>query len=47
MNKIVENYRYDCIRSFRNYKTLAERALEQTSDDDFFRQLTSLITANQ
>ena len=39
MEKIVDNYRADALLSFRNYKTLAERALEQVSDKDFFRQI--------
>lgn len=37
--KFIENYRSDSIQSFRNYKKLAERALDQVSDGDFFRQL--------
>jgi hypothetical protein len=37
--KVIENYRSDAIQSFRSYKKLAERALEQVSDEDFFRQL--------
>ena len=36
---IIENYKADTLQSFRNYKKLAERALEQVSDDDFFRQI--------
>jgi len=39
MNKIIENYHADAIRSFRGYKTLAERAIEQVSDDEFFAQI--------
>jgi hypothetical protein len=39
MRSIVENYRADAIQSFRNYKKLAERALEQISADDFFQQI--------
>ena len=39
MQSIVENFKADALRSFRSYKTLAERALEQVSDQDFFRQL--------
>lgn len=35
----VNNYHGDALRSFRNYKALAERALEQVSDEDFFRQI--------
>ena len=36
---IVGNYRADAILSFRNYKKLAERALEQVSDEEFFAQM--------
>lgn len=38
-NQIIENYLSDAIQSFRNYKKLAERALEQISDDEFFKQI--------
>jgi hypothetical protein len=31
-----ENYHSDAIKSFRNYKKLAERAIEQVSDEEFF-----------
>ena len=33
------NYLEDAIRSFRSYKRLAERALEQVNDDEFFIQI--------
>ncbi|HKX82949.1 MAG TPA: DUF1572 family protein [Pyrinomonadaceae bacterium] len=38
MNKdqIIQNYHSDALQSFRNYKKLAERALEQVSDEQFF-----------
>jgi len=36
MKKIIENYQADAIQSFRNYKKMAERAIEQLSDDEFF-----------
>ncbi len=39
MKSIVENYHKDAIESFRSYKKLAERAMEQISDDEFFRQI--------
>ena len=39
MKEIVENYLSDATRSFRNYKKLAERAIEQVSNDDFFLQI--------
>ena len=38
-NQIIENYLSDAIASFRNYKKLAERAMEQVSDEEFFRQI--------
>ena len=36
MKTIVENYHQDAIQSFRNYKKMAERAIEQINDEDFF-----------
>lgn len=36
MKKIIENYRADAIQSFRNYKKMAERAMEQVSNEEFF-----------
>jgi len=36
MKEIVENYHRDAINSFRNARKLAERAIEQVSDDEFF-----------
>ncbi len=39
MAGIIENYHSDALASFRNYKKLAERAIEQISDDEFFRQI--------
>ena len=33
---IVANYHADACTSFRNYKKLAERAIEQVSDEEFF-----------
>jgi hypothetical protein len=39
MNNVIKNYKEDALQSFRNYKKLAERALEQVSDEDFFRQI--------
>ena len=41
MKEIIKNYHSDAIASFRNYKKMAERAIEQISDDEFF----SLIDA--
>lgn len=36
MSKFIENYKADAIASFRNYKKMAERAMEQVSDEEFF-----------
>ena len=36
MKQIVENYQTDAIRSFHNYKKMAERAIGQVSDEEFF-----------
>ena len=36
MKEIIANYQSDAIESFRNYKKLAERAIEQVSDEEFF-----------
>lgn len=36
-DQILENYLAETIETFRSYKKLAERALEQVSDDEFFR----------
>jgi hypothetical protein len=36
MSEFVRTYLADSIRSFRNYKTLAERAIEQANDEEFF-----------
>jgi hypothetical protein len=35
-NQIIENYLADVIQSFRNYKKLADKSIEQVSDDEFF-----------
>lgn len=35
--KIIENYLKDALSSFRNYKLMAEKALSQVSDEEFFR----------
>lgn len=37
--EIIKNYHTDAIQSFRNYKTMAERAMEQVSNEEFFRQI--------
>lgn len=36
MSDFVRTYHADSLRSFRNYKTLAERAIEQVTDAEFF-----------
>ena len=36
MNEIIENYHSDAVKSFRNYKKMAEKAIAQTSDEEFF-----------
>lgn len=36
MLDFIENYHADALKSFRNYKKLAERAIEQTTDEEFF-----------
>ncbi len=36
MKEIIENYQADAIDSFRNYKKMAERAMEQIGDEEFF-----------
>lgn len=35
-NDLILNYHSDALSSFRNYKRLAERAIEQVSDEEFF-----------
>ena len=34
--EIIENFLFESIEGFRSYKTLAERAIEQVSDEEFF-----------
>lgn len=36
MSNFFDNYRDDAVQSFRNYKKLAERAMEQVDDAEFF-----------
>lgn len=36
MTDLITNYHRDALSSFRNYKKLAERAIEQISDEEFF-----------
>jgi hypothetical protein len=35
--QIIENYLSDAIAAFRNYKNLAEKAMAQVRDEEFFR----------
>ncbi|HEX6278938.1 MAG TPA: DUF1572 family protein [Pyrinomonadaceae bacterium] len=35
----IEIYKSDALRSFRNYKKLAERAIAQVSDEEFFAEI--------
>ena len=39
MVEVVENYRKNVLETFRGYRCMAEKALEQVNDDEFFRQL--------
>lgn len=39
MKEFVESYHADIIRTFGNYKRLAERAIAQLTDEEFFRQI--------
>lgn len=39
LEQIIENYLKDALASFRNYKKMAERAMTQVSDEEFFRAL--------
>ena len=36
MTDFITNYHADALSSFRNYKKLAERAIEQVNDEEFF-----------
>jgi hypothetical protein len=37
--EIVSNYHKDAVGSFRNYKKMAERAIEQVNDEEFFKAI--------
>ena len=37
MKQLAENYLKDALESFRSYKNLAEKAMTQASDEEFFR----------
>ncbi|MEO8648774.1 MAG: DUF1572 family protein, partial [Acidobacteriota bacterium] len=36
MRDVISNYNSDALASFRNYKGMAEKAMEQVSDEQFF-----------
>ncbi len=38
-NEVAQNYLEDAITAFRNYKQMAEKSIEQVSDEEFFRAL--------
>jgi hypothetical protein len=38
-DQLIGNYKADALQSFRNYKKLSERAIEQVSDEEFFATL--------
>lgn len=37
--QIIDNYRKDTLETFRSYKKLAERAIEQVREDEYFKQI--------
>lgn len=39
LEKIIENYLADAIKSFRNYKKMADKAMAQVSDKEFFQAI--------
>ncbi len=39
MEELIINYLEDTLAAFRNYKRMADKALEQVSDEEFFRQV--------
>lgn len=41
MNDFIRNFHADALNSFRNYKKLAERAIELVSDEEFVTQIDS------
>jgi hypothetical protein len=40
-DQIIQNYHADALQTFRNYKKLAERAIEQVGDEEFFATIDS------
>lgn len=41
MKQLEKNYLKDALESFRSYKNIAEKAMAQTSDEEFFRALNA------
>ncbi len=39
IEQFIENYQTDAIAAFRNYKKLAEGAIEQVNEDEYFRAI--------
>jgi hypothetical protein len=39
MSDFIKTYHADAVNSFRNYKKLAERAIDQVSDEEFFARI--------
>lgn len=39
MKAVVENYRKDVLETFRAYKRMAEKAMDQVSDEEFYHQI--------
>jgi uncharacterized damage-inducible protein DinB len=39
MSDIAQNFKDDALSSFKNYKRLAERAIKQVDDEQFFQQI--------
>ena len=37
--QIIENYKTDTLEAFRNYKKMAERAIEQVKTDEYFKAI--------
>ncbi len=37
--KVIEDYLFETVEGFRGYKKLAERAIEQISDEEFFKTI--------
>src|SRR4026208_2399748 len=35
----IDNYKTDALQSFRNYRKMAERAIEQVSEEEFFKTI--------